>query len=164
MTKVLRVAISTVAGLAIGTLVLTFFLRLSGFQPANKVDIASDEIRVRDASLFDEEQQAAQCVAREAAVWNAIDDARTCSLDADCQLVSLGCPFGCLTSINRGQAESVRALAEEFHAATRLPGCGQCVYSCLDREVIAKCIDFRCSIAEPSSDMPPPISVDSAEH
>jgi len=56
----------------------------------------------------------------------AIASSQSCQSDADCELLSLGCPIGCSTPVNRSSSETIIALAERYHSKT----CDKCMYKC----------------------------------
>ena len=71
--------------------------------------------------------------------------ARSCEVDADCTLASFGCPFGCVTSVNKTVVVELQTVGREYQKR-----CHNCVYDCAAPvfEWRATCIQSQCAVID----------------
>jgi hypothetical protein len=63
--------------------------------------------------------------------WNdLVAEAAKCEADAECVLVTPGCPLGCSAIVNQSQKTHIEAKAEELRMEASAPGMS-CQYSCI---------------------------------
>ena len=91
--------------------------------------------------------------AAEAEIVSSIEKARACDTDADCKIVSFGCPFGCAHSINQANEGALRAKVAAFNQGD----CPSCAYRCAGHQQLPRCIAGVCSARDPDSEtlLPP---------
>ncbi len=77
-----------------------------------------------------------------------IESSRACDSSSDCQIVVLGCPFGCSSSVNS------RNVATLFEEQSKIERCLTCAYNCrfppLGWE--SECVSNQCQLVENSVD------------
>jgi len=77
------------------------------------------------------------------AEWDEIvAGAIACTADADCILVTPGCPFGCAAVINAAHKDEVEAKAKELREEASQDG-SSCVYSCILPQTLS-CENMKC--------------------
>ena len=55
---------------------------------------------------------------------------QSCNDEADCAVLHLGCPFGCVTAVNRLTQADVLEAHEQYVAYIENGLCGRCIYGC----------------------------------
>ena len=81
------------------------------------------------------------CVELEAATKSEISAAESCSVDQDCLLLALTCPYECLNPIRRDAKQKVIAALKEYNESC-LAMCPDCPKD--DNSKVA-CINQRCT-------------------
>ena len=78
-----------------------------------------------------------------------IESSRACDSSSDCQIVGLGCPFGCASSVNSKDATKL------FAERSKIERCLTCVYSCKFPPLgwKAECVSNQCKLVENSVDV-----------
>lgn len=84
----------------------------------------------------------------EAQIVSSIESARACSVDADCKIVSFGCPFGCAHSINQANQVALLEQVAKFNQGD----CPSCAYRCTDNQQVPRCVAGTCSARDKGSD------------
>ena len=97
-------------------------------------------------TVFDE-PKARDCDQRESDFSAKLVQSRSCEVDADCALAHFGCPFGCMTSVNKSSLNELNTAERAFQQK-----CHRCVYSCAAPlfEWRAACVQKRCAVLDRS--------------
>lgn len=80
-----------------------------------------------------------ECQQRMGQIKRQLWIASLCKIDTDCVGASLGCPFGCETSLNKAQRKEIETIVRTFRK-----DCVTCEYGCLAPEGELKCVAGRC--------------------
>ncbi|MBI4375380.1 MAG: hypothetical protein HY549_02910 [Elusimicrobia bacterium] len=82
------------------------------------------------------------CRAAHWSIQQAFLEHAACRKDADCQILSFNCPFGCHTALNRrAPVARLRTVAELYSSR-----CAPCQYSCKEPTTV-RCEKGRCAMA-----------------
>ncbi len=86
-------------------------------------------------------QEPALCNQQESGINDLIEQGNFCETDSDCIAISLGCPFGCESYVNKGfDLNPLRELVDLFNAE-----CDFCEYECpMPKEPVCesgKCVE-----------------------
>lgn len=72
-------------------------------------------------------------------IYKVLETSQSCTKDSDCGLLSLGCPIGCATPVNKEHSVKITSMAEDYHSKR----CHRCEYKC-KRFTSAICVENQC--------------------
>ena len=72
---------------------------------------------------------------QEQRILAAIEQANYCTVKSDCVQVDSQCPFGCYVFVNKGAADRIEGMIQQFDST--------CDYSCLELESY-DCVQGKC--------------------
>ena len=98
-----------------------------------------------------ESQLDLDCEILEKKLKDQISVSQSCSVDSDCELAHLGCPFGCVTALTKSLIPKLTKMNQNFRSL-----CIYCVYSCRASifERRAACRRGTCVVVEDSVEDP----------
>ncbi|MDJ0656956.1 MAG: hypothetical protein QNJ40_22540 [Xanthomonadales bacterium] len=85
--------------------------------------------------------RSAECQDMESSVRLTIARSQVCTTDADCEVISLGCPFGCATPIQSTAYVAISTLNEAFQDR-----CAYCLSGCASDPPPAVCRAGQCAL------------------
>ena len=66
----------------------------------------SGRVTAQDCDIEDQKKS-------EREIFRLIEQANYCEVDADCKHIDVTCPFGCLTAVNKNEAEKIKMITEK---------------------------------------------------
>lgn len=102
--------------------------------------------------------RSSECQAMESSVRLTIQDSQACAVDSDCEVLRIGCPFGCAVPVQSTAYVSISTLNSAFQSR-----CAYCMTGCASEPPPAVCEEGRCILERfptrppaPDWDIPPP--------
>lgn len=142
-----RLVPAMLAGAAVTGLLVYLMIRLIAIdepeQTGQAVVLPVQAVEPLSVSAVPDVRQDPDCERRESEFAARLAQSRSCELDSDCTLAGFGCPFGCVTSVNKSALEALSLQGKTFQAQ-----CHRCVYVCpapvFERR--AACVGQRCVV------------------
>lgn len=73
---------------------------------------------------------------------------QACKVDADCELLYVGCPFGCDVAVNKNSAEGILPAIKTYRQYVNTNECERCRSDCPVRDLKAVCENKVCKAVE----------------
>ena len=118
--------------------------------PARPVSLAppdGDPVEAAAVKSLADAPEEPNCAQIESELVAKLDQSRSCLVDADCSLVSLQCPFECITSVSTSVADDLKRDEMSYQQA-----CHRCESECPETltKWRAACVRQRCIVLDRS--------------